>query len=173
MNRVLRTWIMAVAMVALLAASAVADNSGNCCSSTEAKAAGSGSGAQCCASPPQAAHILGQDLKWEPAPHLPEGAKIAYLYTDPVTKGVEALYLYPAHYKLPLHKHSVNETLVILSGDFKVEAAGSQYLLTPKSFFLIPAGLPHAAESQDEDVILYSRTNGPKDVIWVTPEGGK
>src|SRR5215472_4048027 len=59
-----------------------------------------------------------QEIKWGPAPAvLPPGAEAAVLFGDPSKEGLFVLRLkFPKGYRVPPHKHPVDEVLTVISG---------------------------------------------------------
>jgi quercetin dioxygenase-like cupin family protein len=114
-------------------------------------------------------------VKWGPAPpSLPPGAQAAVLLGGPATEGPFVLRLkFPAGFVVPPHRHSKDEFVTVISGQFAV-ASGEKLDraalkgLPPASFVHLPAGMPHYARAEVESVVQINGM-GPFDVTYVDP----
>jgi quercetin dioxygenase-like cupin family protein len=115
-------------------------------------------------------------VKWGPAPpSLPPGAQAAVLLGSPAKEGPFVLRLkFPAGFIVPPHRHSKDEFVTVISGQFavgsgeKLERAGLKGL-PPASFVHLPAGMPHYAWAEVESVVQINGM-GPFDVTYVNPK---
>jgi len=115
-------------------------------------------------------------VKWGPAPpSLPPGAQAAVLLGHPGKPGPFVLRLkFPAGFVVPPHRHSKDEFVTVIAGNFAV-AAGETVdretatPLPPASFVHLPAGMPHYALAATDTVVQINGT-GPFDVTYVNPK---
>ena len=108
----------------------------------------------------------------EAPPGLPPGGKVAMLHGDPARPGPFVLRVrVPAGYKVPLHWHSKDESLTVLSGTLELTTrdGGSHVQVVERGgFHHVPANVRHVA---------YARTptefqvhgDGPLDIQYVDP----
>jgi quercetin dioxygenase-like cupin family protein len=114
-------------------------------------------------------------VMWGPAPpSLPPGAQAAVLLGSPAEEGPFVIRLkFPAGYVVPPHRHSKDELLTVIAGQFgvasgeKLDRTASPFL-APASFVYLPAGLPHYAWVETETVVQINGV-GPFDVVYVDP----
>jgi quercetin dioxygenase-like cupin family protein len=115
-------------------------------------------------------------VKWGPAPpSLPPGAQAAVLLGHPAKPGPFVLRLkFPAGFVVPPHRHSKDEFVTVMSGNFAI-AAGEKLdretakPLPPASFIHLPAGMPHYALAASDTVVQINGV-GPFDVKYVNPK---
>ena len=120
--------------------------------------------------------VAADAVKWGPAPpSLPPGAQAAVLLGNPAQQGPFVLRLkFPAGYAVPPHKHSKDELLTVIAGQFavasgeKLDRTKSPFLPTA-SFVHLPAGMPHYAWVEAEVVVQINGV-GPFDVTYVDPK---
>ena len=120
-----------------------------------------------------AAVVPGDAVKWGPAPpSLPPGAQAAVLFGHPGKPGPFVLRLkFPGGFIVPPHRHSKDELLTIISGNFAA-AAGEKVdreaarPLPAGSFVHLPAGMPHYALAATETVVQINGM-GPFDITYV------
>ena len=119
--------------------------------------------------------VAADAVKWGPAPpSLPPGAQAAVLLGHPGKVGPFVLRLkFPAGFVIPPHRHSKDEFVTVIAGNFAV-AAGEKLdrearPLPPASFVHLPAGMPHFALAATETVVQINGT-GPFDVTYVNPK---
>lgn len=100
-------------------------------------------------------------MQWRESAALP-GVKIAYLVGDPDQSGFFVVrYKLPAHYKIDLHSHPINEYATVLSGMLSLElhyASGqvSEVTLNANSFVMIPKDLNHIINTTEETILQVS-----------------
>jgi quercetin dioxygenase-like cupin family protein len=120
--------------------------------------------------------VRGDELTWGPAPpSLPPGAQAAVLLGSPAKEGPFVLRLkFPAGFVVPPHRHSKDEFVTVISGQFavaageKLDRAATKPLPTG-SFVHLPAGMPHYAWVDGEAIVQINGV-GPFDVKYVDPE---
>jgi quercetin dioxygenase-like cupin family protein len=119
--------------------------------------------------------VPGDAVKWGPAPpSLPSGAQAAILLGNPGKEGPFVLRLrFPAGFTVPPHRHSKDEFVTVISGQFAVGAGekpdrAATKALPPASFVHLPAGMPHYALADGETVVQINGV-GPFDVTYVNP----
>jgi quercetin dioxygenase-like cupin family protein len=115
-------------------------------------------------------------VKWGPAPpSLPPGAQAAILLGSPAKEGPFVLRLkFPAGFVVPPHRHSKDEMVTVISGQFSVTAGekldrAAAQMLPAGSFFHLPAGMVHYAIAATEAVVQINGV-GPFDVNYVDPK---
>lgn len=120
--------------------------------------------------------VPGDAVSWGPAPpSLPPGAEAAVLLGNPAEEGPFVLRLkFPAGFTVPPHRHSKDELVTVISGEFAVGAGeeldrSSVKPLPPASFVHLPAGMPHYAWTDSEAVVQINGV-GPFDVKYVNPD---
>jgi len=108
-----------------------------------------------------ASHLEWAPLKLE---GLAPGAEIVVLRGD-LSKGPSELLLrIPAHFTVPNHSHSSDETYVWLKGGFTYIAEdGRKQDFDSQAFIGLPPKVPHALRCGDDPCLLYLRYSGPFD----------
>jgi quercetin dioxygenase-like cupin family protein len=119
--------------------------------------------------------VPGDAVEWGPAPpSLPADAQAAMIFGDPGKEGPFVLRLkFPAGFVVPPHRHSKDELLTVISGQFTVGAGetldrASAQPLPPESFVHLPAGMPHFALA-DAETVVQINGQGPFDITYVNP----
>jgi len=119
--------------------------------------------------------VLGDAVEWGPAPpSLPPGAQGAILLGSPMKEGPFVLRLkFPSGFAIPPHRHSKDEFLTVISGQFAIMAGEKPARAAAKplpagSFIHLPAGMPHHAWADGETVVQINGV-GPFDVVYVDP----
>jgi len=120
--------------------------------------------------------VPADEIAWGPAPpSLPRGAQVAVLLGNPGEEGPFVLRLkFPAGYVIPPHRHSKDEFLTVIVGQF-AEASGETLdrtaspFLSSASFVYLPAGMPHYAWVEAETVVQINGV-GPFDVTYIDPK---
>ena len=99
-------------------------------------------------------------LEWAPLKleGLAPGAEIAVLRGD-LSKGPSELLLrIPAHFTVPNHSHSSDETYVWLKGRFiYIAEDGRKQDFDGQAFIGLPPKVPHALQCGDDPCLLYLR----------------
>ena len=109
-------------------------------------------------------------VKWGPCPALfPAGCRIAVLRGDPAKPNADVLLRVPGGYRIPPHKHTSAERMVLVSGNLRVRYQGAAArVLTPGTYAYGPAGLPHEATCTSRSrCTLFIAFEGPVDAVAV------
>ena len=108
------------------------------------------------------------ELKWsDTKPPLLPGAQIAILDGNPKESGHFTIRIkFPPYYKLPPHKHAVDERTTVIQGSIGLgfgEVADSTKVvhLTKGCYIMNPAGVVHYSFTGPEETIIQISTNGP------------
>lgn len=109
-------------------------------------------------------------LKWGPCPPpFARGCEIAVLHGDPARPNADMLLRVPGGYRLPPHKHSSAERMMLVGGQLRVRyAGGPARVLTPGTYAYGPAALPHEGRCLGpQRCVLFIAFEGPVDAIAV------
>jgi hypothetical protein len=108
------------------------------------------------------------DLKWTDLdPAGAPGVKIADVWGNHATGGFGAFLKFPAGFAAPLHTHTNDFKLVIVSGTFIQGPEGKpEFRLGPGSFLLQPGGnYRHTTGcAQDSECVFFVESNGAFDL---------
>jgi hypothetical protein len=105
------------------------------------------------------------DLKWEPMSGV-EGVRVARLWGDMKNGGYGALVKLPANSKHPLHIHTNAIKAVVVFGEFVYRPeGGSEEVLGPGSYLMIPGGLRHSSGTRSAGCELFQEQAGRWDLI--------
>ena len=112
------------------------------------------------------------DLKWADA-GVP-GVKTATVEGD-MKKGSNHFFLsYPAGLATPVHHHSADHYVTLLTGNLVLVADGKETKLTPGSYFAFTGKQLHAARCEGtEDCLMFVDARGPWDVVMENAGGAK
>jgi quercetin dioxygenase-like cupin family protein len=112
--------------------------------------------------------LASADLKWtELDPTGAPGVKIADLWGDHRTGPFGAIFQLPAGFSAPLHTHTHDMKLVIVSGTYIQAAEGKQeFRLGPGSYLLQPGGTyKHTTSCDSASVcVFFVESNGAFDL---------
>ena len=116
--------------------------------------------------------IPAADVKWTPA-GVP-GVSTAVLEGD-MQKGPSHFYLkYDAGFVAPMHHHSPNHYVTVISGTLVLTVDGKENTLAPGSFFALTGKAKHAARVEgDQPAVMFIDARGPWDVVMEDAPGGK
>jgi quercetin dioxygenase-like cupin family protein len=114
--------------------------------------------------------MLLRDRQWHPVdPSNPGSPTITALWGDPASGRYGALMRVPAGFESPLHRHSSDERVVVISGSsvhwVQGESRETATVLRAGDFMMMPAGVNHvsAAASNDEDCLEFITMDGEFD----------
>lgn len=108
-------------------------------------------------------------------PSFPKAVKYAVLYGDPAKEGPFAIRaMMPPHALFPLHTHSMNEILTVISGHFTHYVGQDKQHLQSKTmaaggFLVLPKGTGHALQTNDSAAVVEVVGNGPFGMTYVDP----
>ena len=117
--------------------------------------------------------VTNKDIKWQGAPSLAKGAKMAVIDGDPKSNGPFVMRIkVPAHSKIGVHTHPGTENVTVLSGTLYF-AASDKYepkkakAFGPGSYFSITEGKPMFAYTKDKEVVAQIHGNGPWGITYL------
>ncbi len=114
-------------------------------------------------------------LEWGPCPDfIPAGCEIAVLHGDPAMPNVDILFRVPGDFRIPLHKHTSAERMVLVSGTLDVTYEGQETATIHSGNYAFgPAERPHDAYCAAGDpCVLVIAFEAPLDAIPVVVEAG-
>jgi quercetin dioxygenase-like cupin family protein len=109
-------------------------------------------------------------IKWGPCPPLfARGCQIAVLRGDPAKPNADVLLRVPPGFRLPPHRHTSAERMVLVGGRLRVRYQGSPpTLLTAGTYAYGPAGLAHEGSCLGpQRCTLFIAFEGPVDAVAV------
>ena len=108
------------------------------------------------------------EIRWKDVPDL-EGVKRGVIWGNPEKTAYGALEKLPAGANLPLHWHSYEVSVVMVSGTLAVGLEGKPAQeLWPGSYYFLPGGLKHTkACKAGEDCVVFVMQSGLEDTKWV------
>ena len=112
-------------------------------------------------------------LQWGPCPApFPTGCELTMLHGDPAKPNADVLLRMPGGYKIPPHRHSSAERMILVSGQLEVKYQGAATAtLNPGNYAYGPANLPHRATCVGTaQCHLFVAFEGPVDVVAVAGE---
>ena len=107
------------------------------------------------------------DLKWVDAPNSPAGVKEVVLWGDPTKGRFGALEKFPAGFSAPLHWHSANLRMVIVSGTVIHGPEGKpEVKLAAGSYLFDPSGYRHTtACDKASECVFFIEGDGKFDIV--------
>ncbi|MBL9189708.1 MAG: cupin domain-containing protein [Opitutaceae bacterium] len=104
------------------------------------------------------------DLKWKPMGNA--GVAAAPVSGD-MEKGPCRFFLkYPAGLVTPLHHHTANHHVTMISGSITLTVGGKQHRLGPGAYFMLADRAAHVAKVEgNEDAIMFIQAEAPWDVV--------
>lgn len=73
---------------------------------------------------------------------------------------------YPAGLVTPLHHHTANHHVTVISGTITLTVGGKEHRLGPGSYFMLGDKAPHVAKVEgNEDAVFFIEAEGPWDVV--------
>lgn len=152
--------ILAFAMTFVLAAAVLAQGSGE----AKAKSAPKGTASRLVVMP-------AADLKWADLdPAGAPGVKIADVWGDHAKGAYGAFFKLPAGFAAPLHTHTHDIKVVIVSGTYiQVPDGKPEFRLGPGSYFMQPGGNYRHTTTCDKasDCVFFAESNGKFDLKLV------
>ncbi len=103
------------------------------------------------------------DLKWTVG-----GAGIASApVSGDMAKGPCRFFLkYPAGLVTPMHHHTANHHVTVISGTITLTVGGKEHRLGPGSYFMLADRAAHVARVEGgEDAVFFIQAEGPWDVV--------
>ena len=111
------------------------------------------------------------DMKWTDLdPRSAPGVKVANLWGNYATGAFGALFKLPAGFTAPLHTHTSDMKVVIVSGTYIQAPEGKpEFRLGPGSYFLQPGGNYRHTTTCDKasECVFLVESNGPFDLKFV------
>ena len=109
------------------------------------------------------------DLKWEALAGAPPGPMIATLWGDPTKGAYGAIQKFPAGFSAPLHTHSTDHKLVIISGTWiHGEEGKPDVRVGAGSYLFQPANQKHTtACDAASECVFFLESNGKFDLKMV------
>lgn len=149
--------VLAFAMMFALAAMVSAQESGKAKAKSASKSAAS-----------RLVVMPAGDLKWTDLdPTGAPGVKIADLWGDHAKGAYGAFFKLPAGFAVPLHRHTHDIKVVIVSGTYIQAPEGKpEFRIGPGSYFLQPGGNYRHTTSCDKasDCVFFAESNGKFDL---------
>ena len=104
------------------------------------------------------------DLKWSAMGN--SGVAAAAVSGD-MAKGPSRFFLkYPVGLVTPMHHHTANHHVTMISGSITLTVAGKEHRLGPGDYFMLADQAPHAAKVEGkEDAVFFIEAEGPWDVV--------
>ena len=107
------------------------------------------------------------DMKWVDAPNSPPGVQQVVLWGDPAKGRFGALTKLPAGFAAPLHWHSANLRMVVVSGTIIHGPEGKpEVTLTAGSYLVDPSGYKHTtACDKASECVFFMEGDGKFDLV--------
>lgn len=104
------------------------------------------------------------DLKWKTMG--PSGVASAEVSGE-MGKGPCRFFLkYPAGLVTPLHHHTANHHVTVISGTITLSVGGKDHRLGPGAYFMLADRAAHVAKVESkEDAVFFIQADGPWDVV--------
>jgi quercetin dioxygenase-like cupin family protein len=112
------------------------------------------------------------DVKWADLGPGAPGVKVADLWGNHAKRAFGALFKLPAGFAAPLHTHTYDMRVLILSGTYIQAPEGKpEFRLGPGSYFLQPGGNYRHTTSCDttSECVFFVESKGPFDLKPVQP----
>jgi mannose-6-phosphate isomerase-like protein (cupin superfamily) len=103
------------------------------------------------------------DLKWKA---MGNGITAASVSGD-MEKGPSRFFLkYPAGLVTPLHHHTANHHVTLISGSITLTVGGKEHRLGPGAYFMLGDRAPHIAKVEgNEEAVFFIQAEAPWDVV--------
>jgi mannose-6-phosphate isomerase-like protein (cupin superfamily) len=104
------------------------------------------------------------DLKWKAMGN--SGVAAAPVSGD-MDKGPCRFFLkYPAGLVTPMHHHTANHHVTVISGSLTLTVGGKEHRLGPGSYFMLADRAAHIAKVEgNEEAVFFIQAEGPWDVV--------
>ena len=104
------------------------------------------------------------DLKWKT---LNDAGVAAALVSGDMAKGPSRFFLkYPVGLTTPLHFHTADHHVTVISGTITLTVGGKDHRLGPGSYFMLGDKAAHIAKVEgSEDAVFFIQADGPWDVV--------
>jgi quercetin dioxygenase-like cupin family protein len=94
------------------------------------------------------------------------GVSKATLWGDPAKGSYAAITRFSKGFKTPMHHHSRNVKLVVISGTFVYDSGSGEQRLGPGSYLFETKGVKHTSGAGDDaDCVFMEELDGPFDMI--------
>jgi quercetin dioxygenase-like cupin family protein len=120
--------------------------------------------------------ITPSEIKWNDAPSIGPGAKLAVLEGDlkqavPFTMRIKL----PPNFKIPAHIHPVSERVTVLSGTLHLGIgekfdSGKAKAYPAGGVTFMPAGMPMFAYTGNEEAVIQLHGTGPWGITYLNPD---
>jgi mannose-6-phosphate isomerase-like protein (cupin superfamily) len=107
--------------------------------------------------------IVKSDLKWK---DLGNGVAAAPVSGN-MDKGASRFFLkYPVGLVTPMHHHSTNHYVTVVSGTITLTVEGKEHKLGPGAYFALTNKAPHIAKVEgNEEAVFFIQAEGPWNVV--------
>lgn len=107
------------------------------------------------------------DMKWVDAPDAPPGVKEVVLWGDPTKGSFGVMEKFPAGFSAPLHSHSANLRMVVISGTVIHGPEGKPEVRLPAGSYLTdPSGYKHTtACDKASECVFFMEGDGKFDLV--------
>jgi anti-sigma factor ChrR (cupin superfamily) len=127
--------------------------------------------------PPESRLVVmpASDMKWSDLGPGAPGVKVADLWGNHATGAFGALFKLPAGFAAPLHTHTHDMKVVVVSGTYiQVPEGKPEFRLGPGSYFMQPGGNYRHTTTCDQasDCVFLVESKGPFDLKPVNPGAG-
>lgn len=119
--------------------------------------------------------IVPSDIKWNDAPSIGPGAKLAVLEGDlkqaaPFTMRIKL----PPNFKVPVHTHPVFERVTVVSGTFHLGIGEKFDAAQAKAYpaggvTMMPPGMPMFAFTTGDEAVIQIHGTGPWGITYLNP----
>jgi len=108
--------------------------------------------------------IAKADLKWKA---LNDAGVAAAVVSGDMEKGPCRFFLkYPAGLVTPLHSHTADHHVTMVSGSITLTVGGKDHLLGPGDYFMLADKAPHIGKVEgSEAAVMFIEAAGPWDVV--------
>lgn len=111
------------------------------------------------------------DLKWEALPGGPPGPMISRLWGDPTRGAYGAMEKFPAGFSAPLHTHSADHKVVVVSGTWiHGEPGKPDVRLGPGSYLFQPANKKHTTACDAASECVFFIESSKRFDLKLVPE---